>query len=295
MYQRCGRYLAFVLISLPGLVGAQAKKDSVGAQTKIYVVIKNDGAEYMGRILQQDAREVLMETTTIGQVVIPKHEIREIRELRAGDLNPRGEFVTDELFATRYFVSTNGLPILKGDSYIQWNWYGPDIQFGVGKNTSIGIMSTWIGTPIVFSFKYSIKLSERAHLGLGALAGTLSWARPDFGMTLPFASLTFGDRKTNITFSGGYGAYFARDESDGTALVSIAGMTRIGGKLSLVFDSFLVPATANSSGGALLIPGLRWQSDKNKAIQIGFTGIVADKELVPAFIPMVQWYRTLNY
>jgi hypothetical protein len=285
---------AIVLMSVLSLSAfAQDKSDST-SRNKIYVVIKNDGAEYVGKILSQDAREVLIETTTIGQLFIPKHEIREIRELKAGDLTPRGDFVSDELFSTRYFITTNGLPILKGDSYIQWNWYGPDFQFGIGKNTGMGVMTTWIGAPIVMSFKHSIKLNEGAHLGVGALVGTLSWAKPDFAMALPFASLTFGDRKSNITFSGGYGAFFSSEDSDGRALLSIAGMSKIGRKLSLVFDSFMLPANASSEGGALLIPGLRWQTDRSRAFQFGFAGFVADNELVPAFIPMVQWYRKFD-
>jgi hypothetical protein len=46
-------------------------------------------------------------------------------------------------------------------------------------------------------------------------------------------------------------------------------------------------------GFSLLIPGIRWQMDSNKAFQFGFGGIVTDGELVPAPIPMIQWFRKL--
>ena len=47
--------------------------------TAIYVVEKNDGSEYVGKIMHSDAREVLIVTPDLGEMVIPKHEIKSIR------------------------------------------------------------------------------------------------------------------------------------------------------------------------------------------------------------------------
>ena len=262
--------------------------------SKIYVVIKNDGSEYVGTILSQDAREVLIETKNLGQIVIPKHEIREIREVRSGEMSQKGEYLTEEVFATRYFITTNGIPISKGESYIQWNLYGPDFQFGVAKNFGVGIMSTWVGMPIIGSAKYSIKLAEKANVGLGILLGTGSWAQPEFGLALPFGALTFGDRRNNINLSAGYGTVWSGGSGDGRVLFSIAGMKKMGNKASLIFDSFIMPGlNGNYDGWALLIPGIRFQTGIDKAFQFGFAGIIANSKMVPAPIPMVQWYRKL--
>ena len=127
--------LIFVILTLSA-INADAQKiiDSSKINAgKIYLVIKNDGSQFTGKIISMDAREVLIDTKNIGQVSIPKHEIKELREITAGELSAKGEFQPNETFATRYFLTTNGLPIEKGDNYILWNWYGPDIQFGVGK------------------------------------------------------------------------------------------------------------------------------------------------------------------
>jgi hypothetical protein len=231
-----------------------------------------------------------------------------------------GEYIPAEVFSTRYFINTNALPIEKGESYIQWNLYGPDFQFGVGKNFGVCIMSSWVGMPIVGSFKYSIPVAGKFNVGVGMLAGTLSWVRPDAGGVLPFGIATLGDRRRNISASAGYVALFYDGQNDGRALVSFSAMTKIGRKISLVFDSFIVmpgqmetrtgyqyvydPVTSTyqyqqytyqqrKPGVTLLLPGLRWQTRSKSAFQFGFGGIRYDNEFVPAPIPMVQWYTKL--
>jgi hypothetical protein len=219
---------------------------------KLYLVTKFDGAEFLGNIVSYDARELLIRTQKIGDVYIPKHEIKEIKEV-----NPEiyKEFSGEELFATRYFITTNGLPIKKGENYIQWNLYGPDFQFGVADNFGVGIMTSWAAIPIIINAKYSINLGKNTNMALGLLAGTGSWAAPDFGGVLPFAALTFGNRKNNITFSAGYGALFLSNDvynpmtyistkdhfTEGRVLLSIAGMAKISPKFSIVFDTFISP------------------------------------------------------
>jgi hypothetical protein len=308
--------MAVMLLILLTCSAYSQKKDSVYNSQKIYKVTKNDGTVFLGRILSQDAREVLVDTREIGQVLIPKHEIKEIAGLKEGEMNEKGEFMPAEVFSTRYFITTNGLPIEKGESYIQWNLFGPDFQFAVAKNFGLGLMTSWLAVPIIGTAKYSIKIDDRTSLGIGGLVGTGSWALPQFAMALPFACLTFGDRVKNLTISGGYGALFLDHRQTGRALFSVAGMIKVGRKVSLVFDSFIMPAMGyrNVTHGAvdestqlyyqyttqernppfmMLIPGIRWQMESNKAFQFGFLGLAANGSLIPVPIPMVQWYRKL--
>jgi hypothetical protein len=194
--------------------------------------------------------------------------------------------------------------------------YGPDFQFGLGKNVGIGVMSTWVGMPIIGTLKYSFSKTEKLHYGFGLLAGTGSWALPEWGMALPFGVVTLGDKKNNINFSAGYGAIIEKGKSDGRFLFSIAGFSKVGKKISLVLDSFIMPAgnyfneeeinynpstgynetiivRKRKEGFALIIPGIRWQLDPNKAFQFGFAGLMVNGEAVPAPIPMIQWFRKL--
>ncbi len=328
------KILVFHLLLTLGLINtfttATAQNEFQYDANKLYLVTKYDGAEFLGKIKSFDAHEMLINTEKIGDVYIPKHEIKEIREVKAELYK---EFSGEEIFATRYFITTNGLPIKKGDNYIQWNLYGPDFQFGISDNLGIGIMTSWIAIPVITNIKYSINLSKKSHIALGALLGTGSWAYPDFGLALPFASLTYGNRKSNVTFSSGYGALFYSEDKynpatstsykdhfrEGRVLFSLAGMLTINSKISLVFDSFISPwgpertntewtdhgqwkdgnyqpnyvlttRTERSPTLAIFLPGIRWKLDSRKAFQFGFTGVYYDGEFVPFPVPMVQWY-----
>jgi hypothetical protein len=332
--------LFVAMISLFGMT--QHISDTTSFEGKIYIITKNDGTKFMGKIINSDPREVLLESTKIGLVYIPKHEIKSIKEVLS-TLSEK-DFTEENIFSTRYFITTNGFPIRKGDSYIQWNLYGPDFQFGIRDNFGIGIMTSWGGVPIIANAKYSIKLKEELHLGLGLLAGSGSWTFPQLGLGLPFTSLTYGNRKNNITASFGYGALtyrntngryrlidysndvmytnsFVRENyqsTEGRLLTSVSGMFRLSNELSFVFDSFIllpgkdkekqqleqmynsvtnqftyfiISQKEEKPAIMLLIPGLRWQTNADKAFQFGFAGLNFNNEFQKVPIPFVQWYR----
>lgn len=286
------KLLAIFLLFI-GNIALSQTDTTLTKDTSTYRIIKTDGGELIGQIQSQDAREILLLTKDDRQIYIPQHAIKEVIKLKNSDFNNIGTFIGEDKFATRYFITTNGLPIKKGEHYAQWNLFGPDFQFGIGKDLGVGIMSSWIGVPIIGSIKKSWQIGDKSQFAIGGLVGTGSWALPEFGGALPFATLSFGDRSKNIAFSGGYGAIWTGDGVSGRAISSIAGMAKISPKISLVFDSFVLLPNENQTGGALFIPGIRWHQEEGKAIQFGFAGIIADGDIVPVPIPTVQWYRSL--
>ncbi len=313
-----------VFMSIASLSFAQQNSSVSQDTTNTYRIIKTDGGQLIGKILQQDAREILILTNDNREVYIPQHVIKEIVLVSSSDFNVKGQFIGEDKFATRYFLTTNGLPIKKGEDYVQWNLFGPDLQFAVADNFGLGVMTSWVGVPIIGTAKYSFQFGENTQFAVGGLLGTGSWAALDYGGAVPFGTLSFGDRTKNIAFSGGYGAVWGDGETEGRAITSIAGMIKIGRRVSLVFDSFILlpgkttsetvtytyyeynPSTGNDvlveetytetnekNGLSLLIPGIRWHLGEGKAFQFGFTGVVSDGELLPIPIPMVQYYRSL--
>ena len=312
-------------------------------KSKLVIVEKQNGFKFIGEILMKNERELLLTTVELGNIFIPKHTIKAITEILP---NNKNNYLSDDIFASRYFITTNGLPLKKGENYILWNAYGPDFQFGLADNLGVGVMTSWLAIPIIGTLKYSIPLGEKKSMALGLLAGTGSWQMPDWGLVLPFTAFTFGDRINNINFSLGYGLMFyedyyeemgtegypisnQRNQTEGRFLISIAGMKKLNSKLSLVFDSFISPwgpektvvrynyedggsyydqttgkyidksyyveetTKERSPGLALLLPGLRYQIDPDRAFQFGFTGLYFDGEFVQFPIPMVQWFRRL--
>lgn len=248
----------------------------------------------MGTIISQDSKEVLINTKDKGEVSIPKYQIKEMKELESGQLDKSGNLVIKEIFSTRYFLTTNGLPLEKGDNYAQINWFGPEFHLGVAKNFNIGVITSWLGAPIVVAAKKTIPLGEFAHLGIGGLAGTSSWA--SFGgnrwnFALPFGALTVGNTKSNFNISYGYGmSKFSYSSNTNTAnVLSIAFMSSVSDKVKLVFDSMILL----EQGAGFLTPGVRIQSEERKAFQFGFLFFSNNGQFSQIPFPMITWYRQI--
>lgn len=309
-----GLLITFAANTAAQVDSVSLKSDTIKKTDKIYIIRTNDGGEFIGIIVHQDSKEVLIETKDRGQISIPKYYIREMKIAENYEFTAEGEYIARQYFSTRYFITTNGLPIEKGESYVQWNLYGPDFQFGVRKNLGVGIMTSWVGMPLIGSVKYTVPLSPKTNLALGTLLGTGSWIEPDYGIALPYAALTFGDRRRNLNLSVGYGAVFAEGEGEGRVLASVAIISKINKKISFVFDSFIMfpgktktveesvynPSTdtwyiaytkEKKYGFAILIPGLRFDIGPNKAFQFGFGAFRVEGEFYPSPIPMFQWYN----
>lgn len=240
---------------------AQTPTDS---SKQLYVVLKTNGVEYVGYILQDDGREVLMETEKLGKVYIPKADIKEIRPVKKEKDFIDNHYKSNNPFTTRYSFTTNALPVNKGENYYLLNLYGPEFHFAVSDRLNIGVMSTWIGSPIALALKYTFPTqNEKINYSVGTLIATSGYISnfSRFG-GLHFANMTFGDRDQNLTFAGGLlhwhggkymlevpGTYsqFAYDypmESISNPdlvgpMFSVAGFVRIGKKASFVFDSML--------------------------------------------------------
>lgn len=176
------------------------------ADTNLYRVVKYNNQEYIGRILNDDGREVLLETSSLGKIYIIKSDIQSItivhREI---------DFVGDEyrgtgVFTTRYQISTNAFPMQKHENYALVNLYGPEVHFSVSSNFSVGVMATWIASPIALALKYTIPTrNEKLNFGLGTLLGSAGYLNQGKGYGgLHWAMATYGDRKNNITLSLGY-------------------------------------------------------------------------------------------
>lgn len=86
---------------------------STSGDTTKYVVIRNNGIEYVGLLLSDDGREVLIMTQTLGKVYIPKSDIKSIKPLDYSEEVKKGEYTGGGVFATRYQFTTSCFPIKK--------------------------------------------------------------------------------------------------------------------------------------------------------------------------------------
>lgn len=261
---------SFILvIFLVGFVQAMfAQVPVTVGDTNTYLITKSNGTEYIGKILNDDGREVLIQTETLGKIYIPKADIKSIVLLSDTKSVIRGEYYGSGPFTTRHAFTTNALPIKKGENYAIINLYGPEVHFAVTNHLNIGIMSTWLASPLVFATKYTFPTrNEKLNFSVGTLFGTSGYFNNFQGYGgLHFGNITYGDRKNNITFSAGYGyasnfrgnelikpaTYYSTDGFSYSYLFnnypanmikgpifSIAGMAKVGSKATFIFDSML--------------------------------------------------------
>ena len=299
-----------------------SNKDDVQADKTIYRIIRNDKIEHIGYILNDDGREILLVTENLGKIYISKQNIFSIKKIENDTEIVRGEVYDAGPFTTRYSFTTNALPLRKGSNYAMVNLYGPEVHFALSDNFSLGIMTSWLGSPFVLVAKKSFNpknKDSKTHFSIGTMLGTSGYFYNGRGFGgLHFISITTGDAKRNLTFSGGYTYFKAGSQDEGVhpfkhgPVFSVAGITKVGAKASFIFDSmlgYLNFYSYNNSGYyststyqknaaffMLLMPGMRFQTKPNSAFQISIAGIsvtqnengTVDSNTFP--LPMVSWF-----
>jgi len=192
-------------------LGTHAQFEGDSTQSQLYLVTKTDGASFYGYILKDDGREILLQTKTIGKLYINKSDIELIKPIKESEVQveEKGEYseLRDEgPFTTRYYLNTNGLPIKKGENYAMVHLYGPEVHFAVSDNLNLGIMATWIASPIAVAAKYSFDSETKTHFALGTIMGSSGFlANSKIYGGLHWATVTHGTRMSNFSISGGYG------------------------------------------------------------------------------------------
>jgi hypothetical protein len=222
------------------------------------IVKMTNGVEHIGTIISDDGREMLFETTTVGKIYIKKTLIKSISNYSKEDFSiVNDEIVRTNPFSTRYSFTTNALPIKKKDNYYMLNLWGPEFHIAVADNFNVGVMTTWIGSPLALAAKYSIKTKNpKLNFSVGEIIGNGGYIDPSAFISLSFGNVTFGDRDKNLTLGVGYGYFdfnqteeipgiYSFDQNIPTrskpatkgVLGSVAASLRINEKTSFVFDS----------------------------------------------------------
>jgi len=125
--------------------------------TNTYVISATGDREYIGKILSDDGREVLIITEKLGKIFVPKSEIVQISKIDVTKEITNGEWDIESPFTTRYIFTTNALPIKRGENYTMVNIFGPEAHFAVTNNLNIGVMTTWIASPFAVVGKWTFK------------------------------------------------------------------------------------------------------------------------------------------
>lgn len=263
------------------LIAAPAKAQNNGNDTTkvLYLVTKTDGAEYYGYIISDDGRELLLETLTIGKFYINKSEIKSIQKLENKDkLKIDGgtgykDYRNEGPFTTRYYFTNNAHAIKNKENYALLHLYGPEIHMAVKDNLSLGIMTTWIGSPIALAGKYTFFDDDKNSIAAGTIIGSSGYLQQAKGyLGLHWLTYTRGNRMSNVSLSAGYG------------YADLYKMGSAGNKYVFTSDpssKYYIPDYRAHNAVAAKLFGVEYGYDEknsiypglNKAIIIGISGI----------------------
>jgi len=73
-------YLLFFIFTL--FQSSELVAQVTPADTNLYRIVKYNNQEYIGKILNDDGREVLLETSALGKIFIVKSDIQSITHVR---------------------------------------------------------------------------------------------------------------------------------------------------------------------------------------------------------------------
>jgi hypothetical protein len=313
----------FILFSLFFYSGA-ISQETIKSDSLVQITMKT-GDIYIGQILSDDGREVLLLTAEIGKIYLQKENIQSINPYIPGNNNAQGGgFQSSGPFTTRYYFTTNALPIKKSENYAMINLFGPEAHFAITDKFSAGIMTTWIASPMVLALKYTLPTKNpKVNFGLGTLMGTSGYLLQGRGYGgLHWGMVTFGGRLTNVTLSGGFayadfgfdrrittpGIYPAVDDGFGTKffpnsydlptqkksletapIFGLGAITKIGKKTSFIFDSmFLFNSNNLTTLNYVYVQPGNIEPDYIEVIQDG------KRNLTAFFMPAVRYSFSQN-
>lgn len=221
---------------------------SVSDSSQLWHLSTKDGNDYIGNILSQNAEKVVIRSTTLGEVSIPKSQIKSMDPVKKEQM-VEGDYWYESPHNTRYFWAPNGYGIRKGEGYYQNTWillnqaaYGISDNFSVG----VGIIPTFLfgvsGFPFWITPKVSIPIKkDQLNLGAGLLYINTVGLDADGGggAGLAYGVFTAGPRDRNVTLGLGYG--FSGGEWADYPTVTLSGLYRVSKKFSLLTENYLIP------------------------------------------------------
>ena len=268
-----------------------------------YVVVElENNTSITGKKVSDDGREIGIMTVDKGLILIPKYQIRTIT-VSATMPTVGGKRVFPNPHPSRYFYSPSGIPLKKGEGYIQAIYYlAFQGQYALTDHWSIGVTTTYIACPLLINAKYTNTLHKSAdgkknvYLATGIQAGSLTWINPGTYLGLGYAGLTFGNSESNITINGGVLAssssdnYYSSGRSSASQpAISLSWNQRVSSNASFMGEVWLLGNTI--IGG----PGMRFYSGRKNTVDFAILG-GADLSYGDGIfgIPFISWTRKMG-
>lgn len=228
--------------------------DNTRIETNV-LIETNNGSSFFGKITKIEGDVLFFNSELLGKVEIKTNNINTITLANAYLTQKEGAWFANPN-ATRYFFAPSAIPLKKKEGYYQ-NAYllANSVSVGLTNHFTIG---GGVVIPILFYVtpKLSYKVSKNVYLGGGVLF-TQSFIN-DFNLSagIGYGLFTLGNTEHNFTIGSGYGLAKNGNVYKETPwpIVTINGMTRIGKKLSLITENWLIPRRGYNESTTITLP-----------------------------------------
>jgi len=236
----------------------QPDPDSTAAP--LYRVETVDGNRYLGTLVSETEREVVVDTREVGEVTLRREDVATLREVDRSQLRD-GAYWFENPFSTRHFFAPTAIGLRGGQGYYQNTWVlFNDVNYGLTDNVSIGggtvplflfgapVTPVWLLPKVSFTAP-----RENLHLGMGALVGTVAGEETG-GSGVVYGLSTVGSRDRSVTIGVGYG--YAGSNWSQTPVVNLSTMLRLGRTTYFLSENYFFPGTEGANG--IISAGVRW-------------------------------------
>jgi len=222
-----------------------ASSQEVTDSTKLYKVETVDGNEYVGYIISMNPEIIRLKTASLGEITINQKDVSKLSVI-SKDRVSGGVISYGDLHSSRYFTTSNGYGLKKGNGYYQnmWIFYN---QFGYGFtdnfSLSAGIVPLFLfagtSSPVWVTPKISIPIKkDMVNVGAGILVATVMGENTDaFGYG--YGVITFGSKNKNISFGLSYG--YAGSTWADKPVVSVCFKLPAGKKGYIMAENYFLP------------------------------------------------------
>jgi hypothetical protein len=239
------KQIIFIIIIIISISSLKCYGQNLPDSTRNARVETIDGNIFVGTIVTQDSSILIIRTESLGEIRIPKNNIKSLTELK--EVKKVGSKIwLPNPQSSRYFWAPNGYGLEKGTSNYQniWVLYN-QFSTGLTDNFSIGagmiplfLFGTGF-TPVWIVPKFSIPVvKNKFNIGTGALVGTILGAQSGvFGLL--YGTATIGSRDNNLSLGLAYG--FADGQLMKVPVINVSCLLRTGPKGYFVSENYVIP------------------------------------------------------
>jgi len=263
---------------------------NVSDSTRRFQVETKDGNFYVGKILELNADQIVLETKTLGLITLKQINVKRVTEVNAATIK-NGEHWFENPQAARYFWAPNGYGLKKGEGYYQNVWVlANQVSVGLSDHISmgVGLVPTFLfnvgATPFWITPKVSIPVKrDKVNLGAGVLYANAVGenASGNSGVALTYGIATLGNRDKNMSIGIGYG--WSNGSWSNRPAIMMSFMSRVSRNGYFISENYLI-STQDATLGLLSLGGRKII----RRVGLDFGGFIPFGSEVQAFV-VIPW------